>query len=155
MADPTNYDLSREQKEPSAGDALSDLLENLHHHGFLRMANDVVKANTQIAKMVVDGINQPGSQTGIQNLSILLVALSKIPPEQLSHLLTAFTRGGEAMTATRAAPEKHHAPGVTGFIKMLGDDETWQKAAPLFNALQAFSSTLQSPPPATRPSERP
>ncbi|WP_194208284.1 DUF1641 domain-containing protein [Superficieibacter sp. 1612_C1] len=147
MAERMNYEVPPAQTQPSAGDALSDLLENLHHHGFLRLANDMVKANTQIAKIVVDGLNQPGTQTGVQNLSLLLVALSKIPPEQFNHLLMALTRGVQAMTEKHDAPEKKSAaPGVTGFIKMLGDEDTWQKAAPFFNAVQAFSSALQEEP---------
>ena len=145
MAERMNYDVPPTRTEHTATEALGSLLENLHQHGFLRLANDVVMANTQIAKVLVDGLNQPGAQAGIQNLSLLLVALSKIPPEHFNHLLIALTRAAQAMT-------HEQTEDVTGALKMLGDDRLWQQAAPFFSAIKAFAEALQEKPerPVTR-----
>lgn len=152
MAERMNYDVPPTRTEHTATEALGSLLENLHQHGFLRLANDVVMANTQIAKVLVNGLNQPGAQAGIQNLSLLLVALSKIPPEHFNHLLIALTRAAQAMTHEQTEDEQVKAPGVTGALKMLGDDRLWQQAAPFFSAIKAFAEALQEKPerPVTR-----
>lgn len=55
MAERMNYEVPPTRTEPDAGEALNTLLENLHKHGFLRLANDLVCANTEIAKVVVSG----------------------------------------------------------------------------------------------------
>ncbi len=72
MAEPLHYQPTATRTEPSAQEALNELLENLHQHGFLRLANDMVQANNDIGKIVAAGLNRPGTQNAVQNLSLLL-----------------------------------------------------------------------------------
>ncbi|MFC7509610.1 hypothetical protein ACFQUX_25425 [Pantoea stewartii] len=81
MAEPLKYDVPPTRTEPTANEALATLLESLHQHGFLRLATDIVNANTQIAGVLVDGLNQPGALNAMQNLSLVFKALATISPK--------------------------------------------------------------------------
>ncbi len=83
MAEPLKYDVPPTRTEPTANEALATLLESLHQHGFLRLATDIVNANTQIAGVLVDGLNQPGALNAMQNLSLVFKALATISPERV------------------------------------------------------------------------
>lgn len=146
MAERMKYEVPPARTEPDAGEALNTLLENLHKHGFLRLANDLVCANTDIAKILVSGLNRPASQSAIQNISLLLMALSRIPPERFNQLLMALTDGLNAVSEATQDKQNKGAPGITGIIRLLRDDEFWQGISPLLSGLRAFSTAMEKSP---------
>ncbi|WP_428943699.1 DUF1641 domain-containing protein [Pantoea sp. FN060301] len=146
MAERMNYEVPPTRTEPNAGEALNTLLENLHKHGFIRLANDLVCANTDIAKVLVSGLNRPGSQAAIQNISLLMMALSRMPPERFNQLLMALTDGVNALSQATQDEQKQRAPGITGIIRLLRDDEFWQGISPLLSGLRAFSTSMEKSP---------
>lgn len=148
MAEPINYDVPPSKTAPDAQDALHELLHSLHHHGFLRLANDMVSANTQIAKVLVEGLNKPGSQNALQNLSVLLMALSDIPPGQFHKTVYAFKSALNAVNM-HAETQQHHdvAPGVSGAWKILHDESIWHAIMPLVAGLKAFAGAMEQPAP--------
>lgn len=148
MAEPMNYDVPPPKTEPDAHDALHDLLHNLHHHGFLRLANDMVSANTQIAKVLVEGLNKPGSQNAMQNLSVLLMALSDIPPGEFHKTVHAMKSAFNAVNLHAESQQQHEvAPGVSGTWKLLHDESLWHAVMPLVAGLKAFASAMEQPAP--------
>lgn len=48
-----------------------ELVQTLHEHGMLRFSNDVVASNHELLRILVDGLNKPGSLNAIQNLSVI------------------------------------------------------------------------------------
>ena len=145
MAEPLHYQPRPTRTEPSAQEALNELLENLHQHGFLRLANDVVKANNDIGKIVAAGLNRPGTQNAVQNLSLLFMTLSTVPPERFNHLLLALRDALLAMKpASDAAQQEKSAPGVSGVLKLLNDEALWQGIRPLLAALETFAREMQN-----------
>lgn len=145
MAEPLDYQPTPARTEPTAQEALNELLENLHQHGFLRLANDVVKANNDIGKILAAGLNRPGTQNAAQNVSLLFMTLSTIPPECFNHLLLALRDALLAMKpASDAAQQEKAAPGVSGILKLLNDESLWQGIRPLLAALETFSREMQS-----------
>lgn len=144
MAERLTYTVPPVRTEATAQEALNELIENLHEHGFLRLANDAVKANSDIGKILVSGLNRPGTQSAIQNLSLLMMTLSTIPPERLNHLLLALRAGAMALKpASDNTQQEQAAPGVRGVLHLLNDEKLWQSLRPLFAALEAFSAALQ------------
>ncbi len=144
MAEPLHYQPTPTRTESSAQEALNELLENLHHHGFLRLANDMVKANNDIGKIVAAGLNRPGTQNAVQNLSLLFMTLSTIPPERFNHLLLALRDALLAMKpASDTAQQEKSAPGVSGVLKLLNDEALWQGIRPLLAALETFARAMQ------------
>ncbi len=158
MAERMQYDVPPTRTEPTAKESLDTLLESLHEHGFLRLANDVVKANSEIGKILVDGLNRPGSQNAIQNLSLLMMALGTIPPERFNHMIMALRAGLMALKpASEQTQQQTAAPGLKGVISLLKDEALWQSLRPLFVGMEAFSQELQreEEPPVTRYSGKP
>lgn len=144
MAEPLHYQPTLTRTEPSAQEALNELLENLHQHGFLRLANDMVKANNDIGKIVAAGLNRPGTQNAVQNLSLLFMTLSTVPPERFNHLLLALRDALLAMKpASDTAQQEKSAPGVSGVLKLLNDEALWQGIRPLLAALETFAHAMQ------------
>ncbi|MFR0654057.1 DUF1641 domain-containing protein [Pantoea sp. SIMBA_079] len=144
MAEPLDYQPEPARTEPTAQESLNTLLENLHQHGFLRLANDVVKANNDIGKILAGGLNRPGTQNAIQNMSLLFMMLSTIPPERFNHVLLAVRDALVAMKpATESVQQEKAAPGIRGVMKLLNDEKLWQGVRPLLSALEAFSHEMQ------------
>lgn len=133
------------QREPigqSAGDELEQLLQTLHEHGVLRLANDIVAANTEIARVIVAGMSKEGSMRAIQNLSILLMALSRIEPAQFYKLVFALKDAcgaAESHSDVRGASE---APGLIGAFKMLYDQKLWRALSVAIDGLEHFAEQL-------------
>ncbi|MEM6049921.1 DUF1641 domain-containing protein [Erwinia sp. P7711] len=146
MAERMKYEVPPTRTEPNARESLDKLIENLHQHGFLRLANDIVCANTDIAKVLVEGVNRPGSLTAIQNISLLLMALSRVPPERFNQLLMAITDAANALSQESGNVEKQGAPGIKGVIRLLRDDEVWQGISPLLKGFRAFAASMEKPP---------
>lgn len=146
MAERQEYQVPPARTETTAQDMLHTLTESLHEHGFLRLLNDVVRANTDIASILVSGLNQPGGQNAMQNLSLLFMTLSKIPPEHFNHLLQALKSGVMAVRHdnSRDEPKKEEtAPGVLGMMKLLNDEDLWRGLMPIVNGLKAFGEEIQ------------
>ncbi|QHM70856.1 DUF1641 domain-containing protein [Mixta intestinalis] len=148
MAERMSYEVPPTKTAPDAHDALHELLQSLHHHGFLRLANDVVSANTQIAKVLVDGLNKPGSQNAMQNLSALLMALADIPPGEFYKTISAVKSALSAVNHHTQTQQQHDvAPGVSGTWKLLHDEDLWHAVMPLVAGLKAFASAMEQPAP--------
>lgn len=144
MAERLSYTVPPTRTEKTAQEAMDELVENLHQHGFLRLANDAIKANNDIGKILVAGLNRPGAQSAMQNISLILMTLSTIPPERLNHILLALRDAAMAMKpASDATQQEHAAPGVRGVLHLLNDEKLWQGLRPLFAALEAFSAGMQ------------
>lgn len=142
MAQRLSYDVKPTRTEPTAHEELERLLQTLHESGALRLANDLVSANGQILQTVMAGLGKEGSLNALQNLAVLMMALSRIRPGDLYKLASALTSaldvaGGEG----EASPP---APGITGAYKMLNDDDLWAGLWPLLRGLQAFSGKMAS-----------
>ena len=146
MAERMQYQVPPAGVETSAQESLDTLLENLHKHGFLRLANDAVCANVDIAKILVEGLNRPGSQAAVQNISLLFMALSRIPPERFNQLLMGITDAVNAFSNDASTEKKRAAPGIRGIIRLLHDEECWQSLSPLISGLDAFSAAMRKAP---------
>ena len=143
--------------EPDAHHALESLLGSLHRHGFLRFANEVVSANAQMAETFVGALDKPGMQTGVQNLAALVMALSRIPPEQFGKAAFAAADALHHIGAWKPDEHEHVAPGVRGAYRLLHDEALWDALTPLLEGLKVFAQGLarESPNPAIPPvSER-
>ncbi|NIF41009.1 DUF1641 domain-containing protein [Burkholderia sp. Tr-862] len=144
--------------EPDAHHALESLLGSLHRHGFLRFANEVVSANAQMAETFVGAFDKPGTQIGVQNLAALVMALSRIPPEQFGKAVFAAADAMHHIGAWKPAEHEHVAPGVRGAYRLLHDEALWDALTPLLEGLKVFAQGLAREPhdPAGPPvSERP
>ena len=106
----------------SAHDALEHLLGSLHRHGFLHLATEVVSANARLADTFVDALDKPGMQSGMQNLAVLLMALSRIPPEQFGKAVLRAADALHHVGAWQPAQHEHVAPGVRGVYRLLHDE---------------------------------
>ncbi|MDY0884721.1 DUF1641 domain-containing protein [Dongia soli] len=142
MAERIGYDVKPTKTSPDAQDELQRLLDSLHKHGMLRLANDLVCANTQIAKVVVDGLNKEGTLNALQNLSLLLMALSRIPPARFQKTVFAITDALDSASRYRPEPNEDEAPGLSGAYRMLNDEDLWRALHPLIAGLKAFSQHL-------------
>lgn len=145
MAERLSYTVPPTRTEKTAQEAMDELVENLHEHGFLRLANDAIKANNDIGKILVAGLNRPGTQSALQNISLILMTLSTIPPERLNHILLALRDAAVAMKPASDATQQqgNAAPGIRGVLHLLNDEKLWQGLRPLFAALEAFSAGMQ------------
>ncbi|WP_176049834.1 DUF1641 domain-containing protein [Burkholderia sp. BCC1644] len=142
--------------EPSAHDALEHLLGSLHRHGFLHFANEVVSANARLADTFVDALDKPGMQSGMQNLAVLLTALSRIPPEQFGKAVFAAADALHHVGAWQPSQHQHVAPGVRGAYRLLHDEALWDALTPLLEGLKVFAQGLARDPqsPVAAPDEK-
>lgn len=158
MAERISYDVPPPNIGPDAQEELDRLVQTLHEHGLLRFANDVVASNHELMRIVVDGLNKPGSLNAIQNLSVIAMTLSALPPERFYQVMFALKEGIEQVGNHRHADqtkpneqahnqdkEKDSAPGITGVYHMLNDDELWYAIKPILAGLRAFSERLDRP----------
>lgn len=145
MAERISHDVTPPKIGPDAHEELEQLLQTLHEHGVLRLANDVVGANTKIASVVVDGLGKESTLNGIQNLAILGMMLSEIPPERFYRVTFAIKEALDRVGQHRPVQEGGDAPGVSGVYRMLNDDELWRAVAPLVDGLKAFAERLDKP----------
>lgn len=143
MAERIDYEVKPTPIGPDAHQELERLLQGLHEHGVLRFANNVVRAQTPLTQVLVDGIGKEGTLNTIQNLSIIGMALSRIPPEEfykmvfgMKDAMAAFNKQASATKGSDAAP------GVRGTYHMLHDDQLWASVSPLVEALKVFSERM-------------
>ncbi|KAA0011809.1 DUF1641 domain-containing protein [Billgrantia pellis] len=142
MAERISHDVTPPRIGKTAREELDQLLETLHEHGVLRFANDLVAANPQIAKVLLDGLSKPGTLNAIQNVSVLAMMLSDVPPERFYKVTFAVKDALDRIARHTPHKEGHEAPGVSGAYRMLNDDELWQALLPLVDGLKAFAERL-------------
>lgn len=142
MAERISHDVTPPRIGKTAHEELEQLLETLHEHGVLRFTNDVVAANPQIAKVVVDGLSKPGSLNAIQNISVLAMMLADLPPERFYKITFAVKEAIDRIGQHQPERDGEEAPGVSGAYRMLNDDELWRAILPLVDGLKAFASRL-------------
>lgn len=146
MAKPIQYDIRPARAEPTAREELDRLLETCHRHGVLRLANDLVAANTDVAKVIVGGLQKPGTLNAIQNLSVLLMALSCIPPAEFYRLVFAVADGAARVAAcSRDGEAQSHREGLLGLYRLLQDEQLWRAISPLVEGLKGFADGLGKP----------
>lgn len=144
MAKAIEYQVEPPKIGPTAEEELQRLLQTLHEHGVLRLANDLVASNNEWMQVIVSGLSRKGSLNTIQNISVLLLALSTIPPERMYKL--AFGLRDFMAELSREEQEEsagNSAPGARGAWKMLHDDELWQSLTPILNGMKAFSRRME------------
>ena len=148
MARPIEYTPRPARTETTADEELRALLEICHEHGVLRLAKDLIAANTEITRILIEGLKHPAALNALQNLSILFMALSRLPPEQFYRVVFAAKSALDSLACAPAHAsqgangDQSAAPGVVGAYRMLRDDQLWQKLRPLLNALDAFGTSL-------------
>lgn len=146
MAQPIQYTPPPRRIGPTAEEELQRLLETCHAHGLLRFANDLVGSQTEVAQVIVDGLANESVLTAIKNLSVLLMALSRIPPDQFYRVAFALRDGITRLDDSAPAQgETTHPPGITGAVHMLHDEQLWRALTPIVSALKAFAAGLERP----------
>jgi len=154
MAAPIQFEVRPAQTEMTAREELDRLLETCHRQGLLRLANDLVAAEKDVAQVLVAGLEKPGTLNAIQNLSVLLMALSCVPPAEFYRLAFAVADGAARLAAssrdgglrpgsqdgTRTEP-----PGLLGVYRLLRDEQLWRALAPLIEGLKGFAEGLEKP----------
>jgi uncharacterized protein YjgD (DUF1641 family) len=152
MAKPIQHQVRPARTETSAREELDRLLETCHRHGLLRLANDLVAANNDVAQVIVAGLRQPGTLNAIQNLAVLLMALSCIPPAEFYRLVFAVADGAARLaTHSRPAPagqqpqDGEQPPGLVGVYRLLRDEQLWRALTPLIEGLKGFAEGLEKP----------
>lgn len=90
---------------------------------------------------------KPGMQSGVQNLMTLLMALSRIPPEQFGKVAFAAADALHHVGAWKSAEHEHVAPGVRGAYRLLHDEALWDALTPLLEGLKVFAQGLEREPP--------
>ncbi|MEH6389624.1 MULTISPECIES: DUF1641 domain-containing protein [Pseudomonas] len=146
MAERLNYNVKPTPIGPDAHQELDRLLQSMHEHGVLRFANDLVCSKTDLAHVLVGGLSKDGTLNAIQNLSILGMALSRIPPEQFYKVVFGMKDALEELNRHTQAGEKGDAPGISGTYKMLQDDKLWASLEPILEAVKVFADRMGKEP---------
>jgi uncharacterized protein YjgD (DUF1641 family) len=142
MAEAIQYTVRPPKIAPDAHEELERLLQTCHEHGVLRFANDVVAANTEIARVLVQGLQKEGTLNAIKNISIVLMALSRIPPDDFYRVVFALKDAFSRLSGESEEERAQRAPGVVGAYHMLNDEALWKGFGPLLDALKAFAGGL-------------
>ncbi|HET7611158.1 MAG TPA: DUF1641 domain-containing protein [Rhodanobacteraceae bacterium] len=143
MAEPIQYTPKPPKIGPDAHDELERLLQTMHEHGVLRFANDLVAANTQWTQIIVEGLSKEGSRRTVQNLSVLLMVLSRIEPGDFYKMVFALRDSLEYLARCEPGNDQPQAPGLKGTYRMLKDDALWRGLTPLLGALKTFGKGLE------------
>ncbi|MCF7203165.1 DUF1641 domain-containing protein [Pseudomonas oligotrophica] len=138
-----NYRVRPPKIGATAEDELNQLLQTLHERGILRFANDLAGSQAEVMKVLVGGLSKPGTLNAIQNLSILGMALSRIPPEQFYKVAFALRDGFASVAGYQPEAHGKEAPGVSGAYRLLHDDDLWRAIAPLLAGLKTFAEGLE------------
>jgi uncharacterized protein YjgD (DUF1641 family) len=146
MAQPIQYTPKPARVELTAREELDRLLETCHRHGVLRLANDVVASNVDLAQVLMGALESDGAQHVIKNLGTLLMMLSQMPPDQFYRMASALSDGLKTLLATaKGEAQTAEPPGLTGAYHMLHDEQLWRSLTPLVAAIKAFSNRLDTP----------
>lgn len=147
MAQPIQFTPRPPRTEPTAEEEWQKLLQTCHEHGLLRLANDLVASNVEVTRLLLEKARKPEMLNLLQNLSLLAIAVSSIPPEQLYKLVFA-ARDAAAALLTDGQPgeaKPSSPPGLVGAWRILHDEPLWRGMTPLLQALKAFGAGLQRP----------
>ena len=142
MAKPIPYTVSPHRTDKDANEALAELLETLHRHGVLRFANDLVASQSQVASVLVGGLNSEGARNALQNLGVLAMWLSRIEPARLYKVLFAVKDGLDHLAEYRPKVKDTQPPGLTGAYALLQDEALWRALIPAMEALKVFAHGL-------------
>ena len=151
MAERIFQDVTPPKIGPDAHEELESLLQTLHEHGVLRFTNDLVAANTEIARILVSGLSKEGTLNTVQNISVIAMVLATIPPDRFYQVMFAIKEGANRISNyhsdadTAEGSSKGKAPGISGVYKLLHDEELWHAVEPLLAGLKAFSERLDQP----------
>ncbi|MDR6936486.1 DUF1641 domain-containing protein [Luteibacter sp. 3190] len=145
MAEPIDYAPRPARTEPTAHDEWERLLHTLHEHGVLRLANDLVARNQDIARIVLRGFEAESTRNALQNVAAVAMVLSRVPPGAVYKFADALR---EAATAWEpGAGEAGAAPGIRGVYRLLNDDDAWRTLTPLVRAIGRFGRAMARPAP--------
>jgi uncharacterized protein YjgD (DUF1641 family) len=142
MAKPLEHTVTPPKIGQDADEALAELVQTLHEHGVLRFANDLVAAQSQVAAVLVDGLNTEGARNAVQNLGVLAMWLSRIEPARLYKVLFAIRDGIDRLAEYHPTVEEPQPPGLTGAYALLKDDALWRALIPAIEALKVFADGL-------------
>lgn len=142
MAERIDHNVKPTPTDTNAYQELDRLLEGLHENGVLRFANDVVRSQTQIAQVLVNGLGKEGTLNAIQNLSVLGMALSRIPPDDFYKMVFGLKDAMEQMNRHAGQTGDEAAPGLSGTYRMLHDDKLWASIMPLVEAIKVFADRM-------------
>lgn len=146
MAERIDYDVKPTPTGPDAREELDRLLNTLHETGALRFANDLAGSSGAVSEVLVKGLGKEETLNAIQNISVLFMALSRIPPADFYKIANGLGDALQEVARDDRAADQDAAPGVTGFYRMLHDEELWRALSPLLGAAKAFSETAASEP---------
>lgn len=148
MAKRIMYEVPEPPKQDTAREELDQLVENLSNAGVLRFANDLLKASPEVSQILLRGLNMEETRNAVQNLSLLLMALGRLPPERMASITRAFTEGLDSMeeAANADANKEEKAPGIFGFYRLLHDDDLWAGLKPMLAGIKGFSDRIHEPP---------
>jgi uncharacterized protein YjgD (DUF1641 family) len=146
MAERLNYTVPEQPKPDTARQELEQLIENLSATGVLRFANDFLKASPEVSEILLRGVNTEESRNAVQNLSLLLMALGRIPPERMAAITRAVTEGLDSMEQAATKNASESAPGIVGLYHLLQDDELWAGLRPMLAGIRGFSGPIHEPP---------
>jgi uncharacterized protein YjgD (DUF1641 family) len=142
MAKPLPYTVPPPKTDKDADEALAELIQTLHSQGILRFANDLVASQSQVASVLVAGLNTEGARNAMQNLGVLAMWLSRMDPERLYKVLFAIKDGVDRLSEYRPTVEGPQAPGLTGALSLLHDEALWRALGPAIEGLKAFADGL-------------
>lgn len=142
MAKPIPYQPEPPKLGPDAHEELETLLQTMHQHGVLRLANDLISANSQIASTIMQGLNTPGALNAVQNLAAMLMALGRIPPTDFYKVVMALKDGFECLARPVPAAEAVDPRGILGAYKLLKDDDLWRGLAPMVKMVKEIVKGL-------------
>jgi uncharacterized protein YjgD (DUF1641 family) len=145
MGQPIQYTPKPARIELTAREELDRLLESCHRHGVLRLANDIVTSNVGLAQTLMGALQSEGAQNAIKNLGTLLMALSRVPPDDFYRVVMAAADGAATLTEAKDKGQTTEPPGLTGAYHMLHDEQLWRSLTPLVAAIKAFSHRLDTP----------
>ena len=146
MAKAIHYEVPKPPKQDEARRELDKLLENLHEAGVLRFANDFLQASPQVLEILLKGMNQEETRNAVQNVSLLAMALGRIPPERFATLTRGFTEGVDKMEEAAGTQKDEQAPGLFGTLRLLKDQDLWAGLRPIIAGVKGFSEHLHEAP---------
>lgn len=145
MAEPIDFTPRPARTTPTAHEEWERLLQTLHEHGVLRLANDVVTRNQDIARIVLRGFESEATRNALQNVSAIAMVLGRIPPGAVYRFADAVREAAGELLADASPDTK--APGVRGVYRLLHDDAAWRTLTPLVRAIGRFGQAIARPVP--------
>lgn len=143
MAEPLKYDVPKPgwTVTKTADEEVQELVRLLHERGVLRLANNLLGSLPSVTKVFLEGIDNQSGANAVQNITALIEMIGHMPPEQFRRvcrgIVLALQTAGQ--TAERGDTE---APGLTGAMHLLRDDDLWRGLAPLLQGARSVGTAL-------------